>query len=115
MHPANNFARTVTSSILFTLLAACLGILLSSIVKPASAQNVASGAIAGQVTDPQGSGVPGATVKLTETSINSVSTTNTNEAGRYAFPTVPSGTYELTVTKEGFALTRIAVQKVGVR
>src|SRR5260370_26077048 len=103
MNPAKNFARTIASSILFTLLAA-----------PASAQNVASGAIAGQVTDPQGSGVPGATVKLTETSINSVSTTNTNEAGRYAFPTVPSGTYELTVTKEGFALTRIASQKAEV-
>ena len=105
MNPANNFARVIASSIFFTLLGDC---------QPAWAQNVASGAIAGQVTDPQGSGVPGATVKLTETSINSVTTTNTNEAGRYAFPTVPSGTYDLTVTKEGFALTRIASQKVEV-
>src|SRR5712691_383273 len=92
----------------------CMGILLCAVATPARAQNAASGAISGQVTDQQGGAVPGAAVRLTEVSTNSVTTTVTNEAGRYVFPTVPSGTYDLTVTKEEFSLAKMAAQKVEV-
>src|SRR5712691_8087085 len=89
-------------------------LLLSLVASPIWAQNAASGAIAGQVTDQQGAAVPGASVKLTEISTNSTTTTVTNEAGRYVFPTVPPGTYDLTVTKEGFSLSKMPSQKVEV-
>jgi len=91
-----------------------MGILLCAVATPARAQNAASGAISGQVTDQQGGAVPGAAVRLTEVSTNSVTTTVTNEAGRYVFPTVPSGTYDLTVTKEEFSLAKMPSQKVEV-
>ena len=94
---------------------ACVAILLGVVaVSQLLAQNVATGAIAGLVTDPQGSAVPGATVKLTEISTNSLTSTITNDAGRFAFPAVPSGTYDLAVTKEGFALSRLLRQRVEV-
>ncbi|MBV8842871.1 MAG: carboxypeptidase regulatory-like domain-containing protein [Bryobacterales bacterium] len=89
-----------------------IALFLSSIA--AHAQNVATGAISGQITDQQGAAIPSAKVTLTETSTNSTSVTNTNEAGRYTFPTVPPGTYDLTVTKEGFALAKLVAQKVDV-
>src|SRR3954453_2488072 len=89
-------------------------VLLSSMAHPANAQNAATGAISGQVTDPQGAAVPGANVGLTETSTNSRTNAVTNDAGRYTFPTVSPGTYDLTVTKEGFALARMPARKVEV-
>jgi hypothetical protein len=88
--------------------------LLVASVIPATAQNVATGNISGQVTDQQGASVPGAKVNLTETATNSTIATTTNEAGRYAFPTVPPGTYDLSVTKEGFAQSKLSAQKVDV-
>src|SRR6516162_8412698 len=81
---------------------------------PAWAQNAATGAVSGQVTDQQGAAIPSATVKLTELATNSAINSTTNEAGRFTFPAVPPGTYDLTVSKEGFALTRMPAQKVDV-
>jgi hypothetical protein len=78
------------------------------------AQNAATGVIVGQVTDQTGGAIPGASVKLIEVSTNSTTNTTTNETGRFTFPTVPPGTYDLIVTKEGFALTRLPAQKVDV-
>src|SRR5690242_21440776 len=46
----------------------------------------------------------GAEVRLTDPSTNSVQTTITNEAGRYVFVNVPSGTYDIAITKEGFTV-----------
>ena len=84
------------------------------IAKHLDAQNVATGAISGQVTDQQGAAIPGVKVSLTDTSTNSTNFTITNETGRYTFPTVPPGTYDLTATKEGFALSKLLAQKVEV-
>ena len=92
----------------------CLTVVLILGGAPARAQSAAGGVIAGQVTDQQGSAVPGATVRLTESSTNSETTTSTNDGGRYTFPNVSPGTYSLTVTKQGFALTRMPAQKVEV-
>ena len=78
------------------------------------AQNAASGVISGQVTDQQGAAIAGATVRLTDTATNSGTNSTSNEAGRFTFPSVSPGTYDLTVTKEGFALTRMPAQKVDV-
>jgi hypothetical protein len=89
-------------------------ILLSLCATPGWTQNVATGAISGQVTDESGAAVPGASVRLADASTNSTTSTVTNEAGRYSFPAVSPGSYDLTVTKEGFAATKMASQKVEV-
>lgn len=93
-----------------------LGFLISLSLGPALAwaQNVATGVISGQVTDQTGAAIPGANVKLTEISTNSTTNTSTNETGRFTFPNVAPGRYDVTVTKEGFALSKVAAQKVDV-
>ena len=93
-----------------------LGFLISLSLGPALvwAQNVATGVISGQVIDQTGGAIPGANVKLTEISTNSTTNTSTNETGRFTFPNVAPGRYDVTVTKEGFALSKVAAQKVDV-
>src|SRR5215831_6280591 len=89
----------------------CVVILLNLSTTPAWAQNAAAGIISGQVTDQTGGAIPGASLKLIEISTSSTTNTSTNEAGRYTFPTVSPGTYDLIVTREGFALTKMPAQK----
>jgi hypothetical protein len=69
---------------------------------PARAQAVAVAEVAGYVTDPSGESVANARVKITETGKNQVSTASTDSRGRYSFPTLPVGTYDLDVTAKGF-------------
>lgn len=98
----------------FALFPVCLDLLLGLTPSLVWGQSAATGVISGQVTDQQGAAVPGANVRLTEVSTNSASNTATNDAGRFTFPTVSPGTYDLTVTKQGFALTRMPAQKVDI-
>src|SRR5208283_109511 len=63
----------------------------------------ASGKISGTVLDPSGSGVPGATVTVTNTDRNQVVRTLTTAAtGIYVAPILPVGTYALKVEAKGF-------------
>jgi hypothetical protein len=83
-------------------------LLLILVVIPltALAQNV--GGLRGQVLDPSGAIVPGAS--LTLTTGKNVYTTKSGQDGVYSFREVPSGLYSLTVDVEGFArLTRANV------
>src|SRR5215469_8616337 len=91
-----------------------IALFLSFHTAPARAQNVATGVISGQVTDQQAAAIPGALLKLSDLATNSSSSTTTNEAGRYTFASVPPGDYELTVTKEGFAVSKMTPFKVEV-
>jgi len=59
--------------------------------------------LSGTVTDPAGSTVPNAAVKLRELDTNLVYSANANESGYYVLPNLPPGHYELTVTHSGFA------------
>src|SRR5215831_5641939 len=102
--------RKISSAPLHT----CIALILSFHSVPARAQNVATGVISGQVTDQQGAVIPGALLKLSDLAINSSSSTSSNEAGRYTFASVPPGNYELTVTKEGFAISKMTPLKVEV-
>ncbi len=88
------------------------GVCLSaSVVK---AQTASSGSVTGQVSDPQGAIVPGAEVTLTETATKSSQTTTTNDAGRYNFPVVNPGTYDLLVSRQGFKIAKFSNQKVSI-
>ncbi|MBV8818867.1 MAG: carboxypeptidase regulatory-like domain-containing protein, partial [Acidobacteriaceae bacterium] len=78
------------------------------------AQNVSTGSIQGQVTDPSGAAIPGAQVKLVDLATNTPHTETTNSDGRYTFVDVDPGTYRIEISKEGFALSKIEDQKVEV-
>jgi hypothetical protein len=62
------------------------------------------GSVAGQVTDPNGAAVPGATVSIKNVDTNVETSATTNEEGAYSFPLVQPGKYTLTVTAQGFAV-----------
>lgn len=72
----------------------------------ARAQSPTTGAISGAVKDPTGAVVTGA--KLTLTSPTGVTReTDSSDSGRYIFPLLPPGVYQLTVSHAGFASTTL--------
>src|SRR5205807_6479307 len=85
-------------------------------LNPASirGQTASSGSVTGQVSDPQGAIVAGADVTLTDTTTQSVLTTTTNDAGRYNFPVVNPGVFDLLITKTGFKTAKFSAQKVSI-
>src|SRR5713226_3063619 len=71
------------------------------------------GEITGEVRDAQGAVIPGADVAVTNIATNVSRATVSNDAGVYAFPALPPGTYNLRVSKAGFktaARTAIEIQ-----
>jgi hypothetical protein len=82
--------RYVAGAILLSLLTAVL----------AFSQNAQ---LAGIVTDPSGALVPGVTITVTNTDTGVVTTTLTNEAGAYSFPSLqPGKAYRVTASLPGF-------------
>ncbi len=99
------------SSFLLALICASVLLLIGSAT---AWGQTATGSIVGVVTDPSGASVVNAEVKLTDPSTNSSQSAKTNEVGRYTFPTVAPGTYDVMVTATGFTQTRMSAQKVDV-
>src|SRR5215470_7022086 len=60
------------------------------------------GSIVGNVKDTSEAAVSGATVKIVHKETNQVRETVTNSDGSFNFPTVQTGSYEITVSKQGF-------------
>jgi len=89
------------------------GLLAIALVAPLAGQ-VATGSIAGRITDASGSIVVGATVELTSIDRGTVTTTTTNDAGLYLFPTVQPGDYRFNVQREGFKQAQLAKVTVDV-
>ncbi len=87
----NTFRRL---AFVFALLAAAAG--------SVRAQNANSGEIKGQVTDTTGAAITGADVVLLNTDTGIQSTTQTNHAGIYDVPSLPTGHYKITYSKPGF-------------
>jgi len=58
--------------------------------------------LAGQVTDPSGAFVPNASVSVSSTERQISSTIHTDSDGRYSFPNLNPGTYDLSVEAAGF-------------
>ncbi|HEY6231336.1 MAG TPA: carboxypeptidase regulatory-like domain-containing protein [Pyrinomonadaceae bacterium] len=70
----------------------------------ASAQQ-ATGKIIGTVTDEHGAVIPGAKVSVTTTSSQTAQVTRddtTNDAGEFQLPSLPIGTYRVTIERAGF-------------
>lgn len=71
------------------------------------AQTLGGGAIQGTVTDASGAVVSGASVAARNAATNLTYETTTDQSGRYVFPAVRVGTYEVTATKPGFAQIKL--------
>ena len=65
-------------------------------------QSVDYASISGRVTDPSGAVVPGAQVSARHTQTNLTSTAVTGQEGRFRFPYLRVGHYEITVRQQGF-------------
>ena len=57
----------------------------------------------GIILDPKGAGVPGATVRLRNTSTDETRETTSGSTGEYTISSLAPGNYELTVMKQNFA------------
>src|SRR4051812_28893075 len=81
--------------------AATLFCAITSIPWSAPAQ-VLYGSILGSVSDAAGASVPGAKVRITSAGTHQTRESVTDDAGNYAFPSIPGGSYEIAITKPGF-------------
>jgi len=80
-------------------------------VQPAQAQ-LLQGSITGNVTDASQAAVAGAKVVATEQTTNFTRETTTNAAGVYNLPTMPPGSYNITVTAPSFQTSAITGVRV---
>ena len=76
-----------------------LAVLLSSATLFAQSQNAT---LDGQITDKSGAVVPQATVTISAAERALKSTVQTDSEGRYAFPNLTPGSYDLSITANGF-------------
>lgn len=73
-------------------------------------QNI-TGSILGQVADPSGSAVPGASISVRNVDTGTMAQTTTDASGSYSIPNLLAGAYEMTVRRPGFqTLTVTALQ-----
>jgi hypothetical protein len=68
------------------------------------AQQTATSQISGVVTDPSGSAVPNAEIKVTQTETDFTRTLISGPDGAYTIPNLPVGPYRLQVTASGFSV-----------
>ena len=95
-------------------LSALCAVLFSFNAVPAYTQTTSMGTIVGVVTDVSNAVVSGATVTVTDAATAQTRTVTTNDAGRYTFVDLPSGKYDIAVTKTGFVKVSIPAQVVQV-
>src|SRR5438445_4154905 len=76
-----------------------LGVITCAVVW---AQGGSTAQIHGTVQDSTGAAVPGAEVKATQTATATVRTATTGADGGYVLTNLPTGPYQLEVSKEGF-------------
>jgi Carboxypeptidase regulatory-like domain len=79
-----------------------LAILGTGAVQAGFSQNANSGEIKGEVTDASGAVIAGASVVLVNTATGVSTRTETNGAGIYDVPSLPTGPYTITFSKGGF-------------
>jgi len=86
----------------------CLDLLLVTLCATASAtiaqahESINQATISGRVIDSQGAAIPGAMVRVRQTDMNTALEASTAADGRFRFPYLKVGPYELTAELEGF-------------
>lgn len=93
--PSNQRENSALRTLIFALL-------LLTLFSSVSTAQVLYGSIVGNVTDNSNAVVAGATVKITNKGTNQVRETLTNDSGGFTFTTVQTGTWEVTISKQGF-------------
>ncbi|PYU09180.1 MAG: hypothetical protein DMG37_24125, partial [Acidobacteria bacterium] len=83
-----------------------LALLFCVSVAPAMAQSTAS--LNGTITDATGAGVPNAKVTAINQATSIASSTQSDSAGAYLFPSLPIGKYRIEVTAAGFQKAFVA-------
>jgi hypothetical protein len=74
-----------------------------TLARPVAAQQTVDvGSISGRVVDQSGAAVPGATVQATHAATNTVASAITDVQGRFRFPYLKIGAYDVTVSLAGF-------------
>jgi hypothetical protein len=94
-----------------------IGVLLFMLALLPSAlfsQSASTGTVAGIVTDPSGAAIAAASVTLTDKATNIPRAVSTNENGRYILVDIPAGTYDVSVSKQGFRISKLTGQTVNV-
>ena len=98
-------ARRVRSAVVAVLVAvAC-----SSVSRAFAQETVNFASLSGRVVDPQGAVVPGARVSARHTQTNVAGEVTTDADGRFRFPYLKVGPYEVVVHQDGFADAKRAV------
>ena len=108
------WGKTVFNRLPLFGLLTTLALVLGLATVPAKAQTSIAGTVTGQVTDSSGAAVPGTSIKLVDTATGAAFASISNEQGRYDFPTVPPGKYDISFTKDGFTTYNIKAQDVQV-
>ena len=85
----------------FTFSAVWCALIIGQVVRAQESVNYAS--IGGRVTDASGAVVEGAQVKARQKETNLISTADTDREGRFRFPYLHVGPYEIKVHYQGFA------------
>lgn len=81
----------------------CLIALVLLMAASAVAQTASTGMILGEVKDPNGQIVVGATIQLTQTGTGVQRTAQSDGSGRYSFALLPPGLYDMEISMTGFA------------
>jgi hypothetical protein len=68
-----------------------------------SQEQITTGTVKGDITDPKGGGVAGVAVEIKNLDTNFTRTDSTNADGHFTFLNLPPGRYKLTIVKQGFA------------
>ncbi|HWI20372.1 MAG TPA: TonB-dependent receptor [Vicinamibacterales bacterium] len=89
---------------MFSRLSVCAALSLALVIpRPLIAQQTVDvGSVSGRIADASGSSVPGASVTATHRATNVVAAATTDQEGRFRFPYLRIGTYDLVVTIPGF-------------
>lgn len=107
---SNAFARFTSSTMrTFALAIALCGLIASSAFAQGSVTRVS-----GNVKDPQGAAITGATVTLTDSATKAVKTATTNDDGAFAFNDLRPGVYTVDVEAAGFKKTTVPDLTVNV-
>src|SRR5215813_3732641 len=94
-------SEEVPMRIRICIFAICLCVSLAAVVS--GQQNVTSGALSGRIEDSSGAIIGGANVTATNLETNQRLSTTSDQEGRYRFPYLRTGDYDLLVEANGFA------------
>jgi hypothetical protein len=83
----------------------CLGLIMGLLGAVGMQAQTSTGAVTGEITDPSGAVVSGATVEVVDTDTNVKTTVTANGAGVYTARFLPIGHYTVSVAAPGFRTT----------